>query len=157
MRDDGSEQFRTEFLYALACLEPALIAALRKFVRSDYPPEVVTLHFEVFSESWATDFPVRAFFLDENNGEFFVDVDGNAAYPTTVDPALLCGKRILSTAFEDDHAERYPDLDVSELGMQHLVPWFSLCWQRAGGHDFRRAATIAAHDDSKEYVLITQR
>jgi hypothetical protein len=157
MSHDNNEEFQSEFRIGLGRLEDELVGVLRQLIRSEYPAAVVAIDFEIFPNGWSADVPVRAFFMDSANCEHFIYVDGKADYPSPVDPALLAGNEILTSEFEEILLERFPDLDTFALGVQQFVPWFSDCWQRAGGRDFRRNATVAAHDDDREFNLITQK
>ena len=157
MPPDINEESKSEFRHGLGRLKEKLMEVLRQLIQSEYPCEVVAIDFEVFPGTWSADFPARAFFLDSANCEHFVYVDGKAEYPSPVDPALLSGKGILTSEFEEKLFERSPDLDTFALGEQQFVPWFIDCWQRAGGGKFQRNATAAVHGDGREFNLITRK
>ena len=157
MPHDINEEFKSEFRSGLECLEEELTEVLRQLIQSEYPSEVVAIDFEVFPGTWSADFPARAFFLDSANCEHFVYVDGKAQYPSSVGPALLAGKGILTSEFEEKLFERSPDLDTFALGEQQFVAWFIDCWERVGGKKFQRNATVAVHGDGREFNLITRK
>ena len=89
MAQELAYEFRSTLRNGLRPLEDPLIAVLRQLVEHDYPPEVVAIDFEVFSDRWSEGFPAHAFFMNESNSEHFIYVDGKAEYPSPVDPALL--------------------------------------------------------------------
>jgi hypothetical protein len=88
MTDDVAEDFKAAIREGLRAYEDSLIAVLRLVVTHNYPSPVVAVAFEVFPDSWSQGFPARAFFLDESNSEYFIYVDGEARYPSSVDPGL---------------------------------------------------------------------
>ena len=73
----------------LAKLTDKLQPILKQLIEHDYPQEVATLAFEVFVDRFSSQFPVRVFFMDKDNTEYFVELDGKAAYPAPVNPNLL--------------------------------------------------------------------
>jgi hypothetical protein len=75
-----------------------LVAVLRQLVEHEYPKEVVSIDFEVFTYGFTEGFPVRAFFMDSTNSEYFVAIDGSYRYPSPVDPDLLHIKRVCWTS-----------------------------------------------------------
>jgi hypothetical protein len=141
-----------------ACLEalgPKLTPVLASLIEHQYPREVVALDFEVFSDQFTRGFPVRAFFLDRENSEFFVRVNGEATYPSPVDPGLLEIDSVYPDEIEDDLVVASPDSDPWHIATNELFDWFLSCWKNAGGSNFRLAASIAHHDSSAEIDLIT--
>jgi hypothetical protein len=72
-----------------------------------------------------------------------------------LDPALLDVPYILTPEYEESVFERDPELDTFTLGAQEFIPWFAACWNKAGGTGFRRQATIAEHDNDREFNLVT--
>ena len=155
MAQELADEFRSMLHNGLRPLEDPLIAVLRQLVEHDYPPEVVAIDFEVFSDRWSEGFPARAFFMNESNSEHFIYVDGKAEYPSPVDPALLDVPYVIPPEYEGSVFERDPDLDTFTLGAQEFIPWFAACWKKAGGANFRRRATIAEHDHDREFNLVT--
>ncbi|PWF45384.1 hypothetical protein C7C56_017975 [Massilia glaciei] len=147
------DEFKLAFRNGLAGLEQPLIGVLRQLATHNYPSEVVAIDFEVFSDSWSDGFPVRAFFMDATNCEHFVYVDGSAEYPSPVDPGLLT-EAIISDDVEWSLLERAPEMDAGALGEAELFPWFIACWQKAAGGGFLKRATLALHDDAREFDLI---
>ena len=148
-----SDEFREAVTAQLERLSPALTSVLRRLISHPYPPEVDHVDFEVFCDGFTEGFPVRAFFMDETNCEHFVHVDGEAQYPTSVDPGLLEIDEVYPRSFEEDFAARDAALDYMTAAGEALVPWFATCWRAAGGLAFPRPAYIGLHDDSARYDL----
>lgn len=138
--------------------EAALIEALEHLIRYDYPQEVHALSFEVFPDSFAGSFPARVFFMDASNNEFFVYIDGKAQYPSPIDPEILNIDGIYTGEEEDDIIEQCPSIEdkLWDIASREFIKWFSACWDKAGGQEFSRAATIACHDSDEELNLITK-
>jgi hypothetical protein len=150
-----SEEFRTLLRTGLQRLEEPLIAVLRQLLVYKYPPEIVAISFEVFSDSWSQGFPARAFFLDETNSEFFVYVNGDAKYPSPVDPELLDVPFVITPEDEDRIIECNPDLDTYSVGAEEFISWFIDCWNKAGGASFQLHASIAEHDSGRQFNLVS--
>lgn len=150
---DTSTEFREAVTLHLERLSPALTSVLRQLISHPYPPEVDHVDFEIFRDGFTDGFPVRAFFVDEENCEHFVYVDGEAQYPTNVDPGLLDIDEVYPPSFEEAAALRDPALDYMTEAGKALVPWFATCWRAAGGLAFPRPAYIGLHDDSARYDL----
>jgi hypothetical protein len=148
--------FQQRVVEALSSHTEALIHVLRQLVRHPYPPEVVHLAFEVFTDGFRSGFPVRVFFIDAENNEFFLYEDGEAKYPSSVDPGLLDIPSVYGEELEKELEEDDPEADFYTLAGEALVPWFSDCWQAAGGAGFSRAASIRLHDDVKFFDLIAR-
>ena len=70
------EQFQEEVRKYLDRLTDQLTSVLKQLVEYSYVPEVKSLDFEVFCDGFTQEFPVRAFFMDEDNGEHFISIDG---------------------------------------------------------------------------------
>ena len=155
MTDDVAEDFKAAIREGLRAYEDSLIAVLRLVVTHNYPSEVVAVAFEVFPDSWSQGFPARAFFLDESNNEYFIYVDGETRYPSSVDSGLLNVPYIITRESEESFSRRNPDLDTFTLGAKEFIPWFAGCWKKAGGLTFTLSATIADHDSDKELNLLT--
>src|SRR5262249_13658805 len=132
-----------------------LVAVLRQLVQHDYPPEVISVDFEVFSDTWSEGFPARAFFMDRSNCEYFIFVNGKAEYPSPVDPGLLDVPHIITPEYADSVFDRDPNLDTFTLGTEEFIPWFAACWRKAGGAAFKLRATIAEHDHTQEFNLVS--
>lgn len=148
-------EFRTKLRDGLRTIEVALIEALKQIIEHKYPPEVFAVCFEVFPDSWSNSFPVRAFFLDASNNEHFVYVDGEATYPSPIDPGLVEVSEILPYEFEVSSRERDPDFDYFAAGADEFIAWFAPCWIKAGGSSFPLHATVADHDSDRELNLKT--
>lgn len=112
----------------LVKLTDNLTPVLKKLIEYDFPKEVVSLDFEVFCDGFTQYFPVRAFFIDSDNSEFFLFENDNAIYPSPVDPELLNIKHVFSKEFEEKFTEKDEDLDVYTLAGYELIEWFSSCW-----------------------------
>jgi hypothetical protein len=145
--------FRQRVKESLAKLDSSLEGVLASLITYQYPEEVFALSFEVFSDAFTSGFPVRVFFLDRTNTEYFIQDEGTVRYPSPVDPGLLELKAIYPTEFEDEAASADPALDVWEIATEELIKWFATRWQRAGGATFPRVATIAHHDSSRVFNL----
>ncbi|CAN7265887.1 hypothetical protein LJR168_003601 [Pseudoxanthomonas sp. LjRoot168] len=151
-----SEQtFQLQVRSSLSQLDTLLIPVLSSLVTHKYPDQVVALDFEIFSDGFTSEFPVRAFFLDEKNCEFFVYVDGQATYPSPVDSALINIDCVYPADLEDQLESESPDSDPWHIATTELLDWFFSCWQKVGGQGFPLAATIAHHDSTSELNLIT--
>jgi hypothetical protein len=145
-------EFRGVVRDHLEVLTQPLIEALRALIHHPFPEQVVEISFEVFRDGFTSGFPVRAFFMDRDNCEFFLRENGKAVYPSPIDPGLLDIPRVYSRAV-DDRYDAVPD-QITVAG-DELVPWFAECWQAAGGSGFTRRATIAFHDGVRELNLMT--
>ena len=152
-----TERFKAAVTDRLRPLESSLIPVLRQLVEHRYPPEVASVAFEVFTDAFTQQFPVRAFFLDASNSEHFVYIDGKATYPSPVDPGLLDLHQVFDEGFQDGFLGELDDLDVFTLAGEALIPWFATCWGQAGGAKFPIGATIALHDDPREFDLVRGR
>jgi hypothetical protein len=155
MENSSEQMFRQQVRACLHRLTPELVTALTALIRHSYPPEVVWLDFEIFSDSFCSGFPVRAFFLDASNTEFFLYVDGEATYPSPIDPGLLDIAGVYPEQLEVQLANASPECDAWSAATLELVSWFQACWDHAGGREFRLFATIAEHDSSDEINLIS--
>ena len=83
------QEFREKVAEHLENLSEDLKPILKELIEFDYPKEVNTLAFEVFVDGFSSGLPVRAFFMDDDNSEHFIYVNGKAEYPSPVDPSLL--------------------------------------------------------------------
>lgn len=142
-------------------LEPLgvlLLPVLQKLIQHKYPSEVKCLYFEIFADSFTTGFPVRAFFMDSDNCEFFVkDSEGKPHYPSPVDPDLLEIEQVFSENYEEYFEDKDEDLDTYTLASEELVSWFSECWNKAMVEGFHLNAIISMHDSNNEFDLIKQK
>ena len=148
------QKFQRLVRASLAALEPSLTPVLASLIGHKYPSEVVALDFEVFSDEFTSGFPVRVFFLDRRNTEFFVWVDGKATYPSPVDPGLLDIDCVYPEEIEEELTIASPESDPWHIATNELFDWFMNCWRKAGGNNFRFAASIAHHDSTTELNLI---
>jgi hypothetical protein len=147
-------EFQHRVAMALELHTGALVPVLRQLVNHEYPPEVVAVVFEVFPDGFTSGFPVRAYFMDESNSEFFLFERGEARYPCPVDPGLLDIARVYDDSVEEEFLSANEDADSYTLAGKALIPWFAACWVAAGGSDFGRRATISLHDDTEVYDLV---
>ncbi len=148
-------EFKSEVRTHLERLTDDLLPVLTQLVTYDFPGEVAAIAFEVFYDGFTRGFPVRAFFVDEDNSEFFV-FDGDVAhYPSPVDPGLLNIEQVYPKALEKKYGSDDESFDIYTLASMELIDWFSDCWSKAGGKDFSRAAIISIHDDTQVFDLKT--
>jgi hypothetical protein len=154
MPSEGAKVFRASVQQSLSVLEQQLTDVLRNIVQYQYPPEVFAISFEIFSDSFTSQFPARAFFMDRKNCEYFIYKEGKATYPSPVEPDLLQVNGIYPEELEEAITDLDPSLDLWEISTDEFVSWFSGCWERAGGLIFPLAATIAQHDSSQEFNLV---
>jgi len=157
MTGSVEDRFKAAVRERLSALDERIAPILGALFTHAYPPEIVALHFAIFSDGFTESFPVRAFFMDADNSEYFVYVDGTATYPSPVDPALLdlpCG--VYEQSFEEPFVSEDADLDTFTLAGEALVDWFAQRWIAAGGEVFARQASIGLHDDALTFDLIAQ-
>lgn len=148
-------KFRDQVRESLELLGPRLESVLEQLTAYPYPPEVFAIDFEVFSDGFTQQFPVRCFFMDKNNCEYFVYENGKATYPSPVDPGLLSIDEVYSSELEEELEEASPDSDPWNIATEELFNWFLARWRAVGGSTFGLAATIAHHDSSTEINLLT--
>ena len=157
MMSTGELKFQEQVRAALAELSTSMVTALQALVDYRYPEQVAALDFEIFSDSFTSGFPARAFFLDRRNCEYFLMVNGQATYPSPVDPGLLDIDCVYPVELEDQLELESPGSDPWHIATEEFFQWFLGCWHMAGGRDFPLPATIAPHDSSSELDLITGR
>ena len=133
-----------------------LVDLLKHLVSFPHVPEVRSLDFEVFCDSFTDRFPVRVYFMDADNCEYFIYENGKATYPCDVDPDLLGLDGAYGSELEEEFEERDPDLDIYTIAGEALIPWFARCWLAAGGADFPREAFIGLHDGLECFDLVKQ-
>jgi hypothetical protein len=148
-------EFRSEVRPYLEKLTNELVPLLSQLVTYDYPKEVEALVFEVFYSGFTRGFPVRVFFVDDEDSEFFVYENGEAQYPSPVDPGLLKIKQVYPYELEEQFSSRDEELDTYTQASVELIDWFAKCWNQAGGKHFSRTALITIHDDTKVLDLRT--
>jgi len=151
----AEEKFQHQVRACLHALSSELDPVLVKLVEHTYPPEVVAIAFEVFSDGFTQVFPVRCFFMDENNCEFFVYEGGKATYPSPVDPDLLSIENVYPDTLEAELEADSPESDPWHIATEELCDWFLARWRAARGATFRLAATIAHHGSGTELNLMT--
>ena len=153
MSNSAEKAFRLAVQDHLGRLDNLLIPVLSRLAAYKFPAPVVAVDFEVFSDSFTSQFPARAFFMDNSNSEHFVYVDGKATYPSPVDPELIALDCVYSQDLEDEFVAQESELDPWNIATEEFIPWFSACWDRAGGRSLSLAATISHHDSIREFNL----
>lgn len=148
------KEFKKEVQNHLNELNSNIKPVLKELIKYNYPKEVVSLEFEIFADRFTSEFPVRAFFMDKENSEHFVYVNGQAEYPSPVEPKLLEIECIYSYELEEEYSDMDDNLDLWSIATDELVEWFSKCWNEVGGKTFKLKANISSHDDIKEYNLV---
>jgi hypothetical protein len=149
----AADEFRRAVRSHLTALTSSLQPVLEALVQYDYPREVVRLDFEVFSDCFTSQFPVRAFFVDRDNTEFFLFESGVARFPSPVDPGLLQIHGVYPEALENELIARDPSEDPWSIATAELIGWFWESWKSAGGEHFPLVAAISHHDSSQEFDL----
>ncbi len=147
------DHFTAEVRRALEPYSSTLTHALRQLIASNYPKEVVCIAFEVFPQSFTMGFPIRAFFLDEHDTEFFLFENGKAVYPSPIDPGLLSTDKVYDESLEEELELADPEADSHTLASLTAIHWFEDCWIRAGGRNFDLDVTINIHDSPESYDL----
>jgi hypothetical protein len=153
MSNSAEQVFRQAIREGLTRLDTQIEGVLHSLIEHRYPPEVFALSFEVFGDGFTSGFPVRAFFMDRSNTEYFLWEDGQAKYPSPVDPGLLEIDRVYAEELEEELQGSAPELDAWEIASDELIQWFAKHWQHVGGASFPLVATIAPHDSSEEFNL----
>lgn len=115
---------------------------------------MVSLEFEIFADGFIQGFPVRAFFMDAGNSEHFVYVNGEAQYPSPVEPELLEIEHVYPYELEEKYVNEDEDFDPWSIAIDELIQWFSECWKEMGGESFQLKANIASHDNDEVYNLV---
>lgn len=151
------KQFQEDVRKYLDRLTDQLIPVLKQLVEYSYVPEVKSLDFEVFCDGFTYGFPVRAYFMDEDNCEHFIYINGQAQYPCPINPDLLEIERVYPAELEEMYFQQDEDLDIFTVAGETLINWFVECWEKAGGLSFPLQAHIALHDDIRTFDLVHQR
>lgn len=146
------QQFRTRISEYFHKHDSSLEGALFSLINHQYPDEVAMLQFVIFPDGFTSGFPVRAFFMDKDVCEFFVYRDGEAEYPSPVDPGLLEIPFLYPEALEEECSDD-DEFDIWSVASDELVKWFSERWKAAGGNFFKKAAIIMEHDDNRAFSL----
>jgi hypothetical protein len=148
------QEFKEQVAAHLDKLSTDLEHVLNKLIDFEYPSEVVSLEFEIFVDGFTQEFPVRAFFMDKDNSEHFVYIDGKAEYPSPVDPGLLDIDGVYPEELEEEYTSKDDSLDPWDIATKEIVQWFSNRWLSSGGAKFKLKANIAPHDSNHEFNLI---
>lgn len=148
------QEFREKVQEHLDKLILDMKPVLKELIECNYPKEVVSLEFEIFADGFTQGFPVRAFFMDSNGSEHFVYVNGEAQYPSPVEPELLDIEYVYPYELEEKYINQDEDFDPWSIAIDELIQWFSECWKEMGGESFKLKANIAPHDNDQAYNLI---
>ena len=148
-------QFKNQVATKLEALSNDLVSVLQKLVQHNYPREVDSLSFEIFDDSFTSGFPVRVFFMDIDNSEHFISINGKPEYPSPVDPALLNINYVYPIELEEEFESIDSEFDAWSIASAELISWFSKCWLVAGGANFKLKASIAPHDSIKQFNLVS--
>ena len=92
--------------------------------------------------------------MDSDNSEHFVYVNGEAQYPSPVEPELLEIDHVYPYDFEEKYINEDEDFDLWSIATDELIQWFSECWKEMGGDSFQLKANIAPHDNDQAYNLV---
>lgn len=149
-----NEDVQSLVLNYLKKLDDSLLPVLEQIIQQRYPLEVTTLAFEIFSDQFSEQFPIRVFFLDENHTEFFAIVNGEARYPSVIDPSLIMIDGVYPREFEAKCLSQ--GIDIWTVSSKVCMQWFIENWNKAGGTDFKLYATIAPHDSAEKFDLVEQ-
>jgi len=148
------QEFKEKVSEYLEKLSNDLCTILKELIEYNYPEEVTTLAFEIFVDGFSSEFPVRAFFMDKDNSEHFIYIDGKAEYPSPVDPGLLEIDHVYPYELEEEYTNKDESLDPWDIATNELIEWFSKCWLVSGGQTLNIKATIAPHDSNHEFNLV---
>ncbi|WP_201509737.1 hypothetical protein [Psychrobacter alimentarius] len=148
------KEFSVKVQEHLHGLTASIKPVLKELIEYNYPKEVVSLEFEIFADGFTQGFPVRAFFMDAGNSEHFVYVNGEAQYPSPVEPELLEIENVYSYELEEKYINEDEDFDPWSIAIDELIKWFSQCWKAVGGESFKLKANIAPHDNNQAYNLV---
>ena len=64
---------------------------------------------------------------------------------------------VYTKEFQDRFREFEEEWDYLEAAAEELISWFSCRWVNAGGKNFTLKATIAPHDDIREFNLVSSK
>lgn len=148
------QEFSAKVQEHLHGLTSSIKPVLKELIKYNYPKEVVSLEFEIFADGFTRGFPVRAFFMDAGNSEHFVYVNGEAQYPSPVDPELLEIEHVYPYELEEKYINEDEDFDLWSIASDELIQWFSQCWKEVGGESFQLKVNIAPHDNDEVYNLV---
>lgn len=63
--------------------------------------------------------------MDSNNSEHFVYVNGEAQYPSPVEPELLEIEYVYPYEFEEKYINENENFDLWSIAIDELIQWFS--------------------------------
>ena len=151
---DIEQEFSAKVQEYLNRLTSSIKPVLKELIEYNYPKEVVSLEFEIFADGFTRGFPVKAFFMDSDDSEHFVYVNGEAQYPSPVDPELLEIEYVYPYKLEGKYVNQDEKFDLWSIAIDELIQWFSQCWKEVGGGLFKLKANIAPHDNDEVYNLV---
>ena len=148
------QEFSEKVQEHLQALTASMKPVLKELIGYDYPKEVVSLEFEIFADGFTQGFPVRAFFMDSNDSEHFVYINGEAQYPSPVEPELLKIEYVYPYELEEKYINQDEGFDPWSIAIDELIQWFSECWKEVGGESFQLKSDISPNYNDKAYNLI---
>jgi len=151
---DIEQEFSEKVQEYLHGLTASIKPVLKELIEYDYPKEVISLEFEVFADGFTQGFPVRAFFMDSDDSEHFVYINGEAQYLSPVDPELLEIEHLYPYELEEKYTNQDEDFDPWSIAIDELIQWFSECWREMDGESFQLKANIMPHDNDEVYNLV---
>ncbi|WP_299443448.1 hypothetical protein [uncultured Aquimarina sp.] len=150
-------EFRDKVKEYLTKLNIEIEDVIKKLISFEYPNEVISLDFEVFSDGFTENFPVRVFFMDKENCEFFIYNNNKAEYPSPVDPGLLNIHCVYNYEFLQKFEKHDENFDSWGIATDELIKWFIIRWLNSGGEKFKLNASIKAHHLCDKFDLIEQK
>ena len=151
----AQKEFEREVDTHLQRLNDDIEDVLRQLIEQDYPEAVKGLAFEVFPDSFTSEFPVKVFFMDKYNAQYFVFDQGKPEVPSDVPPELLDIDEVYPYELEDEYELKADDFDPWDVATHALIQWFSTRWQAAGGDKFALNACITPTDTMDDFNLKT--
>jgi hypothetical protein len=135
----------------LELLSRQLVTALRPMVRAKRDPHTHHLEFEVFSEAFASRFPVVCFPITidpktEEPAALPVAEKVLPGVPFTIPESVICLQ-----------AYEAADVDTWRISFRLTVPWFAKSWRAAGGDKCKWPAYIGHHDSDRMFDMKRRR
>jgi hypothetical protein len=94
-----------------------------------------------FLDDFTRDFPIRAFYMDNDNREVVTYVNGKAEYPSPVDPGLLDIPYVYPVELENSLVSECKEANSWGVAAEVMIEWFSKSWLSLGGDKFSLKAT----------------
>jgi len=151
------KEFRKKVNEYLNRLNSTIEKAIKELTCYEFPKEVVHLDFEIFSDSFTEGSPIRVFFLDKDNTEFFIYVDGKAEYPSPIDTEIFNIDYLYPISFEKEFENKIEGYDPWKMTTEEFIKWFSNKWKSCLDKKFNLKATIGHHDSWEKFDLIEQK